>query len=68
MKEMEEQLQELVGLLSQSELRRKEVEKELKVREQQTVAIALASSPSVNHFLKSSKHFKIIIDIKLCVS
>ncbi|XP_071712152.1 kinesin-like protein KIN-4A [Rutidosis leptorrhynchoides] len=48
MKEMEEQLQELVGLLTQSELRRKEVEKELKVREQQTVAIALASSASGN--------------------
>lgn len=47
MKEMEEQLKELLGLLRQSELRRKEVEKELKVREQ-TVAIALASSPSGN--------------------
>lgn len=44
---MEEQMQELVGLLKQSELRRKEAEKELKVREQQTVAIALASSASV---------------------
>ncbi|KAI3758897.1 hypothetical protein L6452_06470 [Arctium lappa] len=47
MKEMEEQLQELVGLLRQSELRRKEAEKELKVREQ-TVAIALASGNSQN--------------------
>ncbi|KVH98313.1 Kinesin, motor domain-containing protein [Cynara cardunculus var. scolymus] len=48
MKEMEEQLKELVGLLRQSELRRKEVEKELKVREQ-TVAIALASSASLKY-------------------
>ncbi|KAI3522183.1 hypothetical protein L1887_11665 [Cichorium endivia] len=37
MKEMEDQLQELVGLLRQSELRRKEAEKELKVRDQQTL-------------------------------
>jgi Mn-dependent DtxR family transcriptional regulator len=43
---MEEQLKELVGLLRQSELRRKEIEKELKVKEQ-TVATALASSASV---------------------
>lgn len=43
MKDMEE---EFMGLLRQSELKRKEVEKELKVREQ-TVAVALASSPSV---------------------
>nr|XP_043615311.1 kinesin-like protein KIN-4A [Erigeron canadensis]XP_043615312.1 kinesin-like protein KIN-4A [Erigeron canadensis] len=55
MKEMEEQLQELVGLLRQSELRRKEAEKELKVREQQTVAIALASSASGNSH-NSLKH------------
>lgn len=45
-KEMEEQLKELVGLLRQSELRRKEVEKELKLREQ-AIAIALANSASV---------------------
>ncbi|KAI7755406.1 hypothetical protein M8C21_005574 [Ambrosia artemisiifolia] len=51
MKEMEE---EFVGLLRQSELKRKEVEKELKVREQ-TVAAALASSPSVNSH-NSLKH------------
>ncbi|KAF3446621.1 hypothetical protein FNV43_RR11801 [Rhamnella rubrinervis] len=44
-KEMEEQLKELVGLLRQSETRRKEVEKELKLREQ-AVAIALATSAS----------------------
>lgn len=46
MKEMKEQLKELVGLLRQSETRRKEVEKELKVREQ-AVAAALATSASV---------------------
>lgn len=45
-KEMKEQLNELVGLLRQSEARRKEVEKELKLREQ-AVAIALATSASV---------------------
>lgn len=43
---MKEQLNELVGLLRQSEVRRKEVEKELKLREQ-AVAIALATSASV---------------------
>ncbi|KAJ0595968.1 putative plus-end-directed kinesin ATPase [Helianthus annuus] len=48
MKEMEE---EFVGLLRQSELKRKEVEKELKVREQ----AALASSPSGNSH-NSLKH------------
>lgn len=46
-KEMKEQLKELVGLLRQSEVRRKEVEKELKLREQ-AVAIALATSASAN--------------------
>lgn len=45
-KEMKEQLKELVGLLRQSEVRRKEVEKELKLREQ-AVAITLATSASV---------------------
>nr|XP_043635441.1 kinesin-like protein KIN-4A [Erigeron canadensis] len=54
MKEMEEQLKELVGLLRQSELRRKDIEKELKVKEQ-TVAIALASTPSANSH-NSLKH------------
>ncbi|KAK8996875.1 hypothetical protein V6N11_020371 [Hibiscus sabdariffa] len=42
-REMKEQLEELVGLLRQSELQRKEVENELKLREQ-AVAIALATS------------------------
>lgn len=47
---MKEQFKELVSLLRQSELRRKEVEKELKLREQ-AVAVALASVSS-NHFMK----------------
>lgn len=51
---MKEQLKELVGLLRQSEVRRKEVEKELKLREQ-AVAIALASSASVR--LSLTYHF-----------
>ena len=46
-REMKEQLKELVGLLRQSETRRKEVEKELKVREK-AAAIALASSAPVS--------------------
>lgn len=54
MKEMKEQLKELVGLLRQSETRRKEVEKELKLREQ-AVAIALTSSAS-NNSQGSLKH------------
>ena len=48
-KEMEDQLKELVGLLRQSETRRKEVERDLKIREQD-LAIALASSASVCFF------------------
>lgn len=44
-KEMKEQFKELVGLLRQSEVQRKEVEKELKLREQ-AVSIALATSAS----------------------
>ncbi|TYI97338.1 hypothetical protein E1A91_D01G137100v1 [Gossypium mustelinum] len=46
-REMKEQLKELVGLLRQSELQRKEVENELKLREQ-AVAIALATSATGN--------------------
>lgn len=46
MDEMKEHLKELVGLLRQSETRRKEVEKELKLREQ-AVATVLATSASV---------------------
>ncbi|GKB12563.1 hypothetical protein Tco_0846486 [Tanacetum coccineum] len=41
---MEEKLEELIGLLKQSELKRKEAEKELKISEQQIVSIELASS------------------------
>ncbi|PHT30460.1 Kinesin-like protein FRA1 [Capsicum baccatum] len=48
-KEMKEQMKELIGLLRQSEIRRKEVEKDLK----QAVSIALASPASGN----SIKHF-----------
>ncbi|KAM7278761.1 hypothetical protein ACFE04_005895 [Oxalis oulophora] len=54
-KEMKEQLKELVGLLRQSELQRKEVEKELKFREQ-AMAIVLAQSASVNSPPPSLKH------------
>ncbi|KAE8674765.1 Kinesin-like protein FRA1 [Hibiscus syriacus] len=46
-KEMKEQLKELVGLLRQSELRRKEVENELKLREQAD-AVALATAATGN--------------------
>ncbi|XP_048436179.1 kinesin-like protein KIN-4A isoform X2 [Pyrus x bretschneideri] len=58
--EMKEHLKELVGLLRQSETRRKEVEKELKVREQE-VATALATAASAVHDQENShnslKHF-----------
>ncbi|WZY79099.1 hypothetical protein YC2023_025483 [Brassica napus] len=43
-KEMKDQFKEIVGLMRQSELRRKEAEKELKLREQ-ALATSLASSP-----------------------
>ncbi|XP_013620893.1 PREDICTED: kinesin-like protein FRA1 isoform X2 [Brassica oleracea var. oleracea] len=43
-KEMKDQFKEVVGLLRQSELRRKEAEKELKLKEQ-ALATSLASSP-----------------------
>lgn len=46
-KEMQEQMKELIGLLRQSEIRRKEVEKELK----QAVSVALASPASVGSYL-----------------
>lgn len=45
-KEMKEQMKELIGLLRQSEIRRKEVEKDLK----QAVSIALASPASVGSY------------------
>ncbi|KAL0392076.1 UNVERIFIED_CONTAM: Kinesin-like protein KIN-4A [Sesamum radiatum] len=50
-KEMKEQMKELVGLLRQSELRRKEIEKELKLRDQ-AASITLATPLSGN----SHKH------------
>lgn len=46
-REMKDQIRELVGLLRQSEIKRKEVEKELKVREQD-VATPLAKPASGN--------------------
>ncbi|XP_051124233.1 kinesin-like protein KIN-4A isoform X2 [Andrographis paniculata] len=49
-KEMKEHMKELVGLLRQSEIRRKEIEKELKSRDQ--VATLLATPPPAN----SHKH------------
>ncbi|XP_009151579.2 kinesin-like protein KIN-4A isoform X2 [Brassica rapa] len=56
-KEMKDQFKEIVGLLRQSELRRKEAEKEVKLREQ-AHATSLASSPlgtppsSVKHLVE----------------
>ncbi|KAJ7966586.1 Kinesin-like protein [Quillaja saponaria] len=55
-REMKEQIKELVGLLRQSETRRKETEKELKLREQ-AVAATLATSPSGSP-QNSLKHFE----------
>ncbi|XP_075093017.1 kinesin-like protein KIN-4A isoform X3 [Nicotiana tabacum] len=52
-KEMKEQMRELIGVLRQSEIRRKEVEKDLKVREK-PVTISLASSASQAY---PDKHF-----------
>ncbi|XP_054825241.1 kinesin-like protein KIN-4A isoform X9 [Prosopis cineraria] len=54
LKDMKEQLNELVMLLQQSEIQRKELVKEQKTREQ-TVAIALSTSASANS--RSLKHF-----------
>ncbi|KAG6406917.1 hypothetical protein SASPL_134534 [Salvia splendens] len=50
-KEMKEQIKELIVLLRQSELRRKEVEKELKNKDQ-AASVAMATTPSA----KSHKH------------
>lgn len=58
-KEHKEQLNELVGLLRQSEARRKEIEKQQKLREQ-AVAIALATSASVR--------FSLLLRISSCHS
>ncbi|XP_019437932.1 PREDICTED: kinesin-like protein KIN-4A isoform X2 [Lupinus angustifolius] len=54
-REMKDQIKELVGLLRQSEMKRKEVEKELKVREQ-AVATALAT-PASGNSPNSLKHY-----------
>ncbi|KAJ8763243.1 hypothetical protein K2173_026144 [Erythroxylum novogranatense] len=56
-KEMKEQFKELVTLLQQSEVRRKEVEKDLQLREQ-AVSIALATSADQEHasFHSTPKH------------
>ncbi|XP_027329284.1 kinesin-like protein KIN-4A isoform X2 [Abrus precatorius] len=54
-REMKDQIKELVGLLRQSEIKRKEAEKELKVREQ-AVATTLATPTSVNS-PNSLKHY-----------
>jgi kinesin family protein 4/21/27 len=58
-REMKDQIRELVGLLRQSEIKRKEVEKELKVREQD-LATTLAKPASVRSFLhKIQKKIKL---------
>lgn len=49
-REMKDQIRELVGLLRQSEIKRKEVEKELKVRELE-VETTLAKPVSVRSCL-----------------
>lgn len=54
MREMKDQIRELVGLLRQSEIKRKEVEKELKVRELDD-ATTLAKPVSVRSCLKIQK-------------
>ncbi|XP_047324902.1 kinesin-like protein KIN-4A [Impatiens glandulifera] len=55
-KEMKEQMKELVGVLRQSESRRKEVERELKIREQ-AEAVALSTPPPAAISHNSLKHF-----------
>ncbi|CAL0305811.1 unnamed protein product [Lupinus luteus] len=54
-REMKDQIEELVGLLRQSETKRKEVEKELKLREQ-AVANTLAT-PASGNSPNSLKHY-----------
>ncbi|KAL2574780.1 hypothetical protein AAZV13_17G208300 [Glycine max] len=54
-REMKDQIKELVGLLRQSEMKRKEAEKELKVREQD-VATTLAT-PTSGNSPNSLKHY-----------
>ncbi|XP_061343138.1 kinesin-like protein KIN-4A isoform X2 [Gastrolobium bilobum] len=55
-REIKDQIKELVGLLRQSEMKRKEVEKELKVREQDA-ATALAT-PASGNSPNSLKHYE----------
>lgn len=49
-REIKDQVKELVGLLWQSEMKRKEAEKELNLREE-AIATSLASPASVRFFL-----------------
>lgn len=58
-KDIKEQLNELVALLQQSEAQRQELIKEQKMREQ-AVAIALATPPPVR-YLPNSSQFIILI-------
>jgi kinesin family protein 4/21/27 len=50
-REMKDQIKELVGLLRQSEMKRKEAEKESKVREQAAGTTTLATPASVRLLL-----------------
>lgn len=54
-KELKEQMTELVGILRQSEARRKEMEKQNKLREQ-SQAMAMATSPHEGNTNDSTKH------------
>lgn len=63
-REMKEQLNELLALLQQSEAQRKELMKEQKMREQ-AVAIALATSASVR--LSSQQFTVYIITFIYCI-
>lgn len=54
MKELKEQLNELVGILRHSEARRKEVEKQLKLKEQ-ALTSALAASSQVSFCIYNCK-------------
>lgn len=65
-KEMKEQMKELVGLLRQSEVRRKEMEKELKLREQ-SVATALSTPPSVRLVFVCNFIFPSPFLLSLCI-
>ncbi|XP_047153108.1 kinesin-like protein KIN-4A isoform X3 [Vigna umbellata] len=63
LREMKDQIKELVGLLRQSEMKRKEVEKELKVREQANGS-TLATPPSVMQRMIYVLNFCMIIEGK----